>query len=135
MWKKRKRRKMRRKRRCSIRSHFIEVWMLRTVYFFDTVSALFQVQPLSLEELLAKKKAAEEAESKVKRFFLYLCKCIPLLLYFLNICSCCSPSSCLKQSEKLRPSNGGSSWQRNAADNLTRRGRNEEYFRTSAGRC
>ncbi len=125
---------MRRKRRCSIRSHFkFECSVLSTT--LTLFSALFHVQPLSLEELLAKKKAAEEAESKVKRF-LYLCKCIPLLLYFLNICSCCSPSSCLKQSEKLRPSNGGSSWQRNAADT----GRGEErkkrrIFRTSAGRC
>ncbi len=44
--------------------------MLHTACFFNAVSAPFQVQPLSLEELLAKKKAAEEAESKVKRFVL-----------------------------------------------------------------
>lgn len=33
---------------------------------FLTIEISFQVQPLSLEELLAKKKAAEEAEAKVR---------------------------------------------------------------------
>lgn len=37
------------------------------VDYFDSLTcfATFQVQPLSLEELLAKKKAEEEAEAKV----------------------------------------------------------------------
>lgn len=37
------------------------------VYFSSPYFNLFQVQPLSLEELLAKKKAEEEAESKVRK--------------------------------------------------------------------
>lgn len=41
---------------------------LRLLFVCLTYVAFVQVQPLSLEELLAKKKAEEEAEAKVKTF-------------------------------------------------------------------
>lgn len=66
-----------------------------------------QVQPLSLEELLAKKKAEEEAEAKVRipdiNIFLFK----PNIKFFffphsLSSFVLFSPSSCPKRSEKRR---------------------------------
>lgn len=64
----------RRKRRCPIGRHFkFESCILCTFLTYICLqSAWFQVQPLSLEELLAKKKAEEEAEAKVKRFYIFM---------------------------------------------------------------
>lgn len=99
-----------------------------------------QVQPLSLEELLAKKKAEEEAEAKVRRgerngrphrcsvcFLLISGHSHPpnSLSYFVPR----SPSFCPRPSERPRLWNGGSSRRRRGRRWLKRRGRREGCFK------
>ena len=64
--------------------------VLKDCYFeFLTRVAFVQAQPLSLEELLAKKKAEEEAEAKVRApqgiHFLFCCSIVfPCLLFYFS---------------------------------------------------
>lgn len=62
-------RKRRKRRYESVLAEFFTMlpFFLGCYFVFLTCVTSVQVQPLSLEELLAKKKAEEEAEAKVRR--------------------------------------------------------------------